>query len=117
MSKFIFISFLSILCFCPLWAIAQEALPGEEATEEARPASPGMPGEVVELEAAEIKVTIEKPQVLLFSNRIKPQFDEVNLEKTFLPEIIGESETFVFDFSDSKQPVERIDIEKLLRKY
>jgi hypothetical protein len=103
----------------PVFIAAQEVQPEEEApAEQPAPAAPSVADdEIVELGVSEIKITIEKPQVLLFSNRIKPEFDEVNLEKSFLNEITGESEKFVFDFSKSKQPVERIEISKLINKY
>ncbi|MGD9898386.1 MAG: hypothetical protein AB7T22_04575 [Calditrichaceae bacterium] len=70
--------------------------------------------DVIELEVSEIKITIEKPQVTLFSDRIKPEFDDTNLEKSFYREIVGEGEKFVFEFKNSKEPVDQIDIKQLL---
>ncbi|MGD9488834.1 MAG: hypothetical protein AB7W47_12485 [Calditrichaceae bacterium] len=70
--------------------------------------------DVIELEVSEIKITIEKPQVTLFSDRIKPEFDDTNLEKSFYREIVGEGEKFVFDFKNSKEPVDQINIKQLL---
>jgi len=48
--------------------------------------------EIIELKTTEIKITVEKPGVILFSERIKPEFDDVNLEKSFIKEITGEAE-------------------------
>lgn len=71
-------------------------------------------GDVIELDVSEIKITIEKPQVTLFSDRIKPEFDDTNLEKSFYREIVGEGEKFMFKFKNSKEPENQIDIKKLL---
>jgi hypothetical protein len=111
-----------MLFLLPVTGLTQEVQPQEEETTEEQTAEQAQPapadeGGVIELGVTEIKVTVEKPQVLLFSNRIKPEFDEVNLEKSFMNEIVGESERFVFDFSDSKKPVERIDVNKLVNQY
>jgi hypothetical protein len=119
MRKNRWIFLLSFLMLCPLLGISQEVQPAEpaEQTVEESQQIPTSDEGVVELDVQEIQIQIEKPQVLLFSNRIKPEFDEVNLEKSFMPEIVGESERFVFDFSESKKPVERIDVNKLINQY
>ena len=72
--------------------------------------------EVISLEAQEIKITIEKPQVTIISDRIKPEFDEVHLDKSFLSEITGEGEKFIFKVEDKFEARQRIDIDKLLKK-
>ena len=72
--------------------------------------------EVIELDITEIKITIEKPQVMLFSDRIKPEFDDVHLEKSFVKEIIGEGERFEFEESKNKENIRRIDVDKMLKK-
>lgn len=72
--------------------------------------------EVIELEVSEIRIIIEKPQVTLFSDRIKPEFDDVNLEKSFLKEIIGEGERFVFEETKNPDLMKKIDIDKMLKK-
>lgn len=116
MKKNLCILFLSIciIYFMPNQGNTQEVQPVEEETVQPVPVTDE---EVIELGVEEIQIKIEKPQVLLFSNRIKPEFDEVNLEKSFMTEIVGGSEKIVFDFSKSKQPIERIDVNKLLSKY
>lgn len=118
MYKYTFILVMTLICFLPFLAVAQEVQPQEEAAAAEPAAQPVVDDDgIVELGVSEIKVTIEKPQVLLFSNRIKPEFDEVNLEKSFMGEIVGESERFGFDFSKSKKPIERIEVSKLINKY
>jgi hypothetical protein len=116
MKNILCILFLSIciICFIPVQGNTQEVQPEEQ---EAVQPEPVTDDDIIELGVEEIQIKIEKPQVLLFSSRIKPEFDEVNLEKSFMTEIVGGSEKIVFDFSKSKQPIERIDVSKLLSKY
>lgn len=71
---------------------------------------------VIELQEQEIKIIVEAPQVKLYSDRIKPDFDDVHLEKSFLKEITGDGEKLVFT-QLREDPRERIiDIEQLLKK-
>ena len=72
--------------------------------------------EVVELGATEIKVKIETPQVKLFSKRIKPEFDDVHLEKSFIKEITGAGEGFELKNVLPVAGETRIDINKVLQK-
>lgn len=71
--------------------------------------------DVVELDVTEIKIKIETPQVRLFSDRIKPEFDDVHLQKSFMKEITGEGERFVFESISNKEGI-RIDIDKMVNK-
>jgi len=71
---------------------------------------------VIELKTAEIKVKIETPQVKLYSSRIKPEFDDVHLEKSFKKEIIGLGETFEIKKAIQNKKNKRIDIDKVLKK-
>ena len=79
-------------------------------------AQPAVGDEVISLEAQEIKITIEKPQVTIISDRIKPEFDDVHLDKSFARELTGEGEKFVFEIEDKFDAKQRIDIDKLLKK-
>jgi hypothetical protein len=72
--------------------------------------------DVISLEAQEIKITIEKPQVTIISDRIKPEFDDVHLDKSFMSEITGEGEKFIFKVETKFEAKKRIDTEKLIRK-
>ena len=72
--------------------------------------------EVISLEAQEIKITIEKPQVTIISDRIKPEFDDVHLDKSFLSEITGEGEKFIFKVENKFEARQRIDVDKLVKK-
>jgi len=71
---------------------------------------------VIELKTAEIKVKVETPQVKLYSSRIKPEFDDVHLEKSFKKEIIGLGETFEIKKAIRNETSKRIDIDKVLKK-
>jgi len=73
-------------------------------------------GEIIELKTTEIKITVEKPGVILFSERIKPDFDDVNLEKSFIKEIIGEGERFSLDETYINEPKSRIDINSIINR-
>lgn len=81
-----------------------------------KPQNQNNTGDVVELQAQEIKIVVEKPQVTLFSDRIKPDFDEVKMQKSFIPEISGVSESFVIKdkYADKNDYV--IDINKMVNK-
>ncbi len=72
--------------------------------------------QIIELGAKEIKIAIEAPQVKLLTNRIKPEFDEIHLDKSFLKEIVGEGEKFSFRSVEQAKKPEEIDIEKLINK-
>jgi len=71
-------------------------------------------GEIVEAGEQLIKVEVEKPQVQLFSQRIKPEFDEVNLEKSFIKEILDEGQDIKIE--NKKEKRKRIDIEQFVNK-
>lgn len=99
-----FIVFLGLLFFCPDFSPAQ-AVDNAANTDD----------EVIELGTAEIKVKIETPQIKLFSSRIKPEFDDVHLEKSFLREITGLGETFEIKQMNTDIS-KRINIDKILKK-
>ena len=72
--------------------------------------------EIISLEAQEIKITVEKPQVTIISDRIKPEFDDVHLDKSFLSEITGEGEKFIFKVENKFEARQRIDVDRLIQK-
>ena len=72
--------------------------------------------EIISLDAQEIKITVEKPQVTIISDRIKPEFDDVHLDKSFLSEITGEGEKFIFKVESKFEVRQRIDVDKLIKK-
>ncbi|MEJ2052930.1 MAG: hypothetical protein P8X42_03330 [Calditrichaceae bacterium] len=52
----------------------------------------------------------------IISDRIKPEFDDVHLDKSFMSEITGEGEKFIFKVETKFEAKKRIDTEKLIRK-
>lgn len=104
------ITFFLLLFFVPLAIQAQQA-------DTTRTSAPSFgQEEVISLEAQEIKITIEKPQVTIISDRIKPEFDDVHLDKSFIREITGAGEQFIFNVEDKFEAKRRIDIDQLLKK-
>ncbi|MHB2153249.1 hypothetical protein ACX8XN_02485 [Calditrichota bacterium GD2] len=71
--------------------------------------------EVIDLGATEIRVKIETPQVQLITKRIKPDFDEIKLDRSFKKELIGEDEKINLKASPEMAEYLRIDIDKLMK--
>jgi len=100
--------------WCPILVSAQQAdsLAGSRGQTRS-----GGSGDVIELGVTEIKIKAEAPQVKLFNDRIRPEFDDVNLEKSFLKEISGEGEQFIFqEMSANEANEDLIDVEKMVTK-
>ena len=79
--------------------IAVESTPEEEYV-------PTDPGDVVDLTdtAIEIKLEPDRPLVQIMSTRLKPEFDDVNLEKSFVQELLGKGEEItVLEKSESEK--------------
>lgn len=67
-------------------------------------------------QATIIKVEPEKPRVTLITERIKPQFTDVNLNKSFLNEILAKNDKSLVE--NKMIPEERtiIDVDKIVNK-
>lgn len=91
------------IMFMPFVAFSQEAPANEDD------------GDVVEVGEAVIKIEVEKPQVQIIGKRIQPEFEDVNLEKSFLNEILDKGQQIKFDYVFSDK-INRIDIDKLLNR-
>jgi hypothetical protein len=67
-------------------------------------------------QATIIKVEPEKPRVTLITERIKPQFTDVNLNKSFMKEILSKNDKSLVE--NKMIPEERtiIDIDKIVKK-
>ena len=102
-------SFIKCLLFGAIFMYTSAAF-GQSADTTRAPINPS---DIVEAGEAIIKIEVEKPQVQLFSQRIKPEFDEVNLEKSFVKEIIDAGQTIKVETKNDKK---RIDIKKLLNR-
>lgn len=74
-------------------------------------------GEGQEIDFGDVvfQIKAEAPQVTLFSSRIKPEFDDVHLEKSFIKEIVGAGELYLFE-KKPRTEVRIIDIEQITKK-
>ncbi len=72
-------------------------------------------GDVIEVGESIIKVEIEKPQVQIIGKRIQPEFQNVNLEKSFINEILDKGQQIKFDYAYGESP-KRIDLKKILNR-
>ncbi len=75
-------------------------------------------GDLVDLSGAAviIKAEPDRPRVNIISDRIKPRFDNINLDKSFVPELKGEGEHIVIRKMTSDEEFETIEIKNLLNK-
>jgi hypothetical protein len=73
--------------------------------------------DVVDLtsDAVIIKAEPDRPRVNIFSERIKPEFDNINLEKSFTSELLGKSERIEI-IEKRENESESIDIDKVLNR-
>jgi hypothetical protein len=84
-----------------------------------RARTPRGSSDVVDLtgEAVRIKGEPERPRVNIIADRIKPEFENINLERSFIPELMGKGERIVIlSQPESTDEIERIDIEQMLNK-
>lgn len=74
------------------------------------------PNQVIDLGTTKVKIKIETPQVQIFSQRIKPEFDDVKIDRSFRKELIGEDEKINLKPRSDFAEYYRIDIEQLMKK-
>jgi hypothetical protein len=68
-------------------------------------------------EAVIIKVEPERPRVNIFAERIKPEFDDINLDKSFMNELTGKGEkVIILDEKRVSEQFQVIDVEKILNR-
>ena len=101
-----------------LLILMTETLLGQ-TTDTTRTRASAASGTVVDLtgEAVMIKAEPERPRVNIIADRIKPEFENINLERTFIPELLGKGEKIVIigrPLNDDQ--IERIDVEKTIAK-
>jgi TonB family protein len=75
-------------------------------------------GDVVDLSdrATVIKAEPDRPRVNIISDRIKPEFDNINLEKSFRQELLGRSERIVIIKRSQDEAIKPIDIKQILNR-
>jgi len=67
-------------------------------------------------DAVRIKAEPEKPRVNIISNRIKPEFDDVNLEKSFKSELAGKGESIIVVEKEESTNIKPIEIDKIINR-
>jgi hypothetical protein len=113
MKNHLFVYFSLLFIFLFFGGVAAQTADTTQAQEQA-PAAPA-PGEIIEAGEAVIQIQVEKPQVQLFSQRIKPEFDEVNLEKSFVKEILDEGQSLTITTKNEEER-RQIDLKQMLNK-
>ena len=75
-------------------------------------------GDIIDLSGAaiQIRTTIEKPRVKIVTERIKPEFNELTLEKSFLNELLGGGEAIEYIPREEEMKNEIIDLEKIVNR-
>jgi TonB family protein len=76
------------------------------------------PGDFVDLSGEAVRITIEpeRPRVNIIADRIKPEFDMMNLERSFLPELTGKGEKIVVVDSKARARDDLIDIKMIINR-
>jgi protein TonB len=81
------------------------------------PPSPG--GEdIVDLtgQAVIIKVEPDRPRVNIFSDRIKPEFGNIDLDKSFMPELLGRAERIEIVPRSKEEELKPIDAKQVVNR-
>jgi len=75
-------------------------------------------GDVVDLtgQAVIIKAEPDRPRVNIISDRLKPEFDNISLEKSFAPELMGRAERIVIIPKTQEDEQQPIDIKQILNR-
>ncbi len=75
-------------------------------------------GDFVDLTGAAVRITIEpeKPRVNIIADRIKPEFDMMNLDRSYIPELTGMGEKIMI--ADPKATVrdDKIDVKNIVNR-
>ena len=67
-------------------------------------------------EAVRITIEPERPRVNIIADRIKPEFDMMNLERSFLPELTGKGEKIVIVDPKNQVKDDMIDINQIVNR-
>jgi len=78
----------------------------------------GDPGDFVDLTGEAVRITIEpeRPRVNIIADRIKPEFDMMNLERSYLPELTGKGEKIVVVDPKARTRDDLIEIKKIINR-
>ncbi len=80
--------------------------------------STGDTGDFVDLTGEAVRITIEpdRPRVNIIADRIKPEFDMMNLERSYLPELTGKGEKIVVVDPKARIRDDLIEIKKIINR-
>ncbi len=92
--------------------------PAPAPAQQSATAAAGPAGDVVDLSGAAVVIKAEpdRPRVNIISDRIKPRFDNINLDKSFVPELKGEGEHIVIRKIEPVEEFETVEIKQLVNK-
>lgn len=78
----------------------------------------GDPGDFVDLTGDAVRITIEpeRPRVNIIADRIKPEFDMMNLERSYLPELTGKGEKIVVVDPKAGVKNDLVEIKKIINR-
>jgi len=95
-------------------------LPETPSTAEFQEPAPstGDPGDFVDLTGEAVRITIEpeRPRVNIIADRIKPEFDMMNLQRSYLPELTGKGEKIVVVDPKARMKDDMIEIKKIINR-
>ena len=76
------------------------------------------PGDFVDLTGEAVRITIEpeRPRVNIIADRIKPEFDMMNLQRSYLPELTGKGEKIVVVDPKARMKDDMIEIKKIINR-
>ena len=80
--------------------------------------SGGDVGDFVDLTGEAVRITIEpeKPRVNIIADRIKPEFDMMDLDRSYMKDLTGGGESIMLADPKSEFKEEEIDIKKILNR-
>jgi len=91
-------------------------LPENPSTPQA--STSGASGDFVDLTGEAVRITIEpeRPRVNIIADRIKPEFDMMNLERSFLSELTGKGEKIVVVDPEAREGDDLLDINMIINR-
>jgi len=116
MRRYLYI-FLTLLCGLMLTNIGFAQEPDTTATAPP-PSSSSAGSDFVDLsqEAVIIKVEPERPRVNIIADRVKPEFDDINLDKSFNNELTGKGEKVIVTDQKDQHKFQTIEVSKILNR-
>jgi hypothetical protein len=67
-------------------------------------------------DAVIIKIEPERPRVNIIADRVKPEFDNINLDKSFINELTGKGEKIIVVDQKVKDKFKTIEVNKIVNR-